>query len=249
MSGFIAMQREALDHPLLQDAERFRAWFWLIANAAWKPTTTRIKGETITLQRGELSFSQRFLAEKWGMSKSRVDRFLADLRAEGMIATRSKNGATAGHKAGQGQSIITICNYEKYQDPENGARGNSGATSGATAGQQRGKEEQGNKEPKGSSARERAPIECPEDVDPTVWRDFRKLRERQKAPITETALNAIRKEAGKAGWRMNDALTECVARSWRGFKAAWVVDDHHQRAPPSVTGPSFLDHQLQQHRA
>ena len=114
MSNFIAMSRAALDHPMLQDAERFRAWFWLIAHAAWRPKKVRIKGQIVEIERGELSFSQRFLAENWGWSKSRVDRFIADLRDEGMISTRSKNGATAGHSAGQGQAIITICNYEKY---------------------------------------------------------------------------------------------------------------------------------------
>lgn len=145
MSGYIALYRDAFDHPMLEDADRFRAWFWLVANAAWKPTTARIKGETVELERGELSFSQRFLAEKWSMSKSRVDRFLADLRREGMIETRTKNGASDDHKAGQGQSIIKICNYDKYQQSDDTERGNSGATSGATAGQQRGKEEEGNK--------------------------------------------------------------------------------------------------------
>lgn len=145
MSGFVAMSRKALDHPLLQDGDRFRAWFWLVASAAWKPTRVKIKGQVIDLERGELSFSQRFLAEKWGWSKSRVDRFIADLRAEGMIETRTKIGASAGHNAGQGQSIITICNYEKYQDPLNNERGKPEPKIGASAGQARGKEEQDNK--------------------------------------------------------------------------------------------------------
>jgi hypothetical protein len=139
--GFIAMHREAFEHHLLRDAERFRAWFWLVSEAAWKPTRVRIKGETIELQRGELSFAQRFLAEKWGWSKSRVDRFIADLRDEGMIETRTKNGASAGHKAGQGQAIISICNYAKYQDVAGQERGNDEPQErgkrGASAGRRR----------------------------------------------------------------------------------------------------------------
>lgn len=172
MSGFIAIQRDALEHPLLQDPARFRAWVWLIANAAWKSTSVRIKGETIHLERGELSFAQRFLAEKWGMSKSRVDRFIADLRAEGMIETRSKIGADCAHKAGQGQSIITICNYDKYQSRDEGERGNSGATRGATAGQQRGKEEQGNKGTSLSNERERDSAGAQDVID--EWRKVAK---------------------------------------------------------------------------
>jgi hypothetical protein len=144
VSGFAVIHRRALDHPLLGDAARLGAWTWLIASACWKPARVKIKGEIVHLERGELSFSQRFLAEKWGWSKSRVDRFIAELRAEGMITTRSKIGASAGHNAGQGQAIISICNYAKYQDIPDNARGNGEPQGGATAGQQRGKEEQGN---------------------------------------------------------------------------------------------------------
>lgn len=192
MSGFIVMHRSALDHPLLQDADRFRAWFWLIANAAWKPTRVRIKGQMADLERGELSFSQRFLAEKWGWSKSRVDRFIGELRDEGMIATRSKigaeGGATTDHKAGQGQSIITICNYDKYQSSTDCERGNvepqRGATSGATAGQQRGKEEQGNKGTTFPVSKDTGAVEFfPEDPDKAFWASAKAYLGRGRASL------------------------------------------------------------------
>lgn len=147
VSGYVAMQRGWHDHDMFAGDEYSRrdAWAWLIANAAWKPITARIKGETVQLHRGELCFAQRFMAEKWGWSKSRVDRFIAQLRAEGMIETRTKNGATAGQHAGQGQSIITVCNYDRFQATRDDCRGNAQTENGATAGQQRGKEEEGNK--------------------------------------------------------------------------------------------------------
>jgi hypothetical protein len=126
--GWISLHRGWRENALFKgEFSRADAWVWLIENAAWKPVTVRIKGQTIDLDRGEMSFAQRFLAEKWGWSKSRVDRFIADLRDEGMIKTRSKIGATGSHNAGQGQSILTICNYAKYQDSAETARGNSGA--------------------------------------------------------------------------------------------------------------------------
>lgn len=145
--GFFLMHRGWRDNPVFKgEFSRADAWVWLIETACWKPSRVRIKGATIELARGELSFSVRFLAESWGWSKSRVDRFLSDLRDEGMIGTRSKIGTATAHKPGQGQSIITICNYDKYQAPEKLERDNSGTPSGTTAGQQRDKEEQGNKE-------------------------------------------------------------------------------------------------------
>ena len=149
--GFFLLHRGWRENPIFRgEFSRADAWVWLIENACWKPSRTRIKGETIELERGELSFSIRFLAESWGWSKSRVDRFLSDLRDEGMIETRSKNGTVKRHKAGQGQSIISIVNYRKYQDNDHEDAGQQKPkqrdNSGTTAGQQRDKEEQGNKE-------------------------------------------------------------------------------------------------------
>ena len=71
---------------------------------------------------------------------------------------------------------------------------------------------------------------APESVDKSVWEDFLKIRKAKRAPMTATALEAIKREAEKAGWPLNDAIRECVTRGWQGFKADWV---EHRK----VTGP------------
>lgn len=148
MAGYVAMSRDWQDHDIFEGEEFSRrdAWAWLIAHAAWKAGKTRIKGSGVILARGELTFSVRFLAKKWRWSKSKVDRFLHLLRAEGMILVRSKIGTTAGHPAGQGQSILTICNYERYQSAAEPERDTDEQGIGTTAGQQRDKEEEGKKD-------------------------------------------------------------------------------------------------------
>jgi hypothetical protein len=144
MSGFIAMSREVFDHPLLRDGERFRAWFWMVSKACWKPTKFDVHGRIITLDRGQFSCSVRELAEAWGWSKSSVDRFLTRLKTETMIETES----------GTGRLVITICNYGKYQDAERDAGTDGGTPTGTPAGQQRDIKEPLNHstsvEPKGS---------------------------------------------------------------------------------------------------
>jgi uncharacterized protein YdaU (DUF1376 family) len=62
----------------------------------------------------------------------------------------------------------------------------------------------------------------PPDVSDQVWQDFVEHRKAKKAPLTETALKQIEREALKAGWTMEDALSEVCARAWQGFKADWV---------------------------
>lgn len=66
-----------------------------------------------------------------------------------------------------------------------------------------------------------APL-CPEGVSEQVWKDYLAVRKAKRSPITDTALKAIDKEAEKAGWSLEKALSECAARGWIGFKAEWV---------------------------
>ena len=62
----------------------------------------------------------------------------------------------------------------------------------------------------------------PEDVSSEqIWSDFIALRNARHAPLTETALNIIRKEADKAGISLERALETCCMRGWQGFKAEW----------------------------
>lgn len=60
------------------------------------------------------------------------------------------------------------------------------------------------------------------EISKNVAEDFISLRNRLKAPITQTSLNGIQREAVKAGLTLEAALQICCERSWRGFKAEWL---------------------------
>ena len=123
--GVFAVDRGIWDHDIFEDepfTER-EAWLWLISSAVWKPKRVRVAHQPLMLERGQLAFSIRFMAEKWGWSKSRVHRFLARLQKEQMVV----------QKTGHDQTIITICNYDKYAF--DGGCGRD--TSGTRAGQRR----------------------------------------------------------------------------------------------------------------
>ena len=66
-------------------------------------------------------------------------------------------------------------------------------------------------------------------IDAQVAKDFRALRKALKAPITDTAIHGIHREALKAGKTLEDALRICIERNWRGFKAEWLTDG---KSPP-----------------
>lgn len=67
-----------------------------------------------------------------------------------------------------------------------------------------------------------APLKKPDDVQSEqVWEDFLQIRKAKHAPLTETALAGIRREAEKAGISLEAALQTCCERGWQGFKADW----------------------------
>ena len=80
-------------------------------------------------------------------------------------------------------------------------------------------------------------IQAPEGVSDQVWQDFKKSRKTLRAAITKSAIDGIKREADKAGWRLEDALRECCARGWRGFKAEWVED----KAKPTNQPKTFAE--------
>jgi len=67
-------------------------------------------------------------------------------------------------------------------------------------------------------------IQAPDGVSPDVWDSFVAQRKASRAVITETVIKSIQREANKAGWTLEQALAECAARGWRGFKADWVAE-------------------------
>lgn len=60
-------------------------------------------------------------------------------------------------------------------------------------------------------------------VQEQIADDFLAVRKAKRAPLTETALDAIKREAGKAGLDLNAALRICVERNWQSFMAEWIL--------------------------
>lgn len=59
------------------------------------------------------------------------------------------------------------------------------------------------------------------EVPEKLMRDFLAIRKAKKQPLTETAVDGIRREAGKAGIPIEQAIKVCCENSWAGFKASW----------------------------
>jgi DNA-binding transcriptional MocR family regulator len=175
--GYFALARGVHDHAIVgarRPYSRFEAWTWLISEASWRPRKYFAGSIAVELERGQLAHSTRYLAMKWGWPGSTVRRFLDRLKTEGMI------GAETGARI----TVLTICNYDRYQPggPETGAQ--IGASSGAETTHGRRRKETGKHERKESTLVESpkgcdAPARDPKTFTNADWRERLAFHERE----------------------------------------------------------------------
>jgi hypothetical protein len=135
MSGFVQIHRSLLGHHAFRNDAEALAFAWMVVRAAWRPTRVRYKERSISLQRGQLSVSQRDMASALDRDKAWIERLWKRLKSEAMIEAVSEAGVT----------IITICNYDRYQDPRGNGEAANEAPHETGARQGQGTEQEGNK--------------------------------------------------------------------------------------------------------
>lgn len=124
--GYIAIERELFNHPLFRNNPRWLvAWQMLIAQAAWKPDGKRFGAGIIHVERGQTALTLRQFAKQLRMSHSSVVYILKCLEDDGMIEKkilRTSRRTRIGIKESLRVTVITICNYNKFQTALRGQR-------------------------------------------------------------------------------------------------------------------------------
>jgi hypothetical protein len=62
----------------------------------------------------------------------------------------------------------------------------------------------------------------PDDISEDLWKDFKKLRDKKRATITERVIKSIRNEATKANMSLAQAIEFMINKGWASFEADWV---------------------------
>lgn len=253
MSGFYLMHRGWHDSPIFgrEAYSRRDAWVWMIEQAVYTEHDIDIAGKTITLHRGQFSSSLRYMAKAWGWDEAKVRRFISRARNEKMIDASSDAG----------QTIITICNYDKYQSLEK----STDAPNDAAATQQRrgsdannNKGNQGNEISSEANASSDTPapqksasaFPCPQGVDPIDWDGLVQNRKRQKAPMTEAAYRGIVNKLerwNRDGWPPGPIVANAAERGWR---TVFETDEmkNGNRGPQTFSGSAGYSGRAQQPR-
>ena len=122
--GFIKFYRDIQEHWIWQDKPyaKGQAWMDLLMMANFAETKRERFGQIVTVERGQIITSEQALADKWGWTRRKVQRFLERLEADAML---TRKGSALG-------STITIVNYSIYQG--------KGTTDGSASEQREGNE-------------------------------------------------------------------------------------------------------------
>ena len=112
MAGWIKIYRELADHWLAQHPEKLGWWVLLLLKVAHEDKKVLVGNQLVELKRGQIIASLTFLSELWQTSKSSAERFVALLEKEEMLKRCAERKLT----------IITICNYDSYQEKKRAKR-------------------------------------------------------------------------------------------------------------------------------
>lgn len=224
MDGFIKVFRNILNWEWYSDDNTFRVYMHCILEANYQDK----RWQGIVIKRGQFVTSISQLSERLKLSPKQIRLALDKLNMSQNVTSKGTNKYT----------IITICNYDTYQDVN--------VSEGQTNGQTKDKQKTNEGQTKGNNIRNKEYKEIEEinipksntnvlpkgfnirgyllskNVDSDIVDAWLQIRKVKRASNTATAMNLIDKEVVKAGISWNDAICECVLRNWQGFKASWL---------------------------
>ena len=102
--GYIKLFRSTRNHWIWNNPYHFKWWLDILMTANDEDEKVSIGMQVIECKRGQAIISLSNWARRWGVSKSKVQRFLKMLENDGMICLENVTKTTR----------ITVCNYDNY---------------------------------------------------------------------------------------------------------------------------------------
>lgn len=108
MSGWIKIHREIQGHWISQCPEKLGRWIDLLLLANFEDKKVLVGDRLIEVKRGQMIMSFDYLAKRWNISKSTASKFIELLESDKMVERHTE----------QRKTILTICNYDSYQQKQ-----------------------------------------------------------------------------------------------------------------------------------
>lgn len=106
MCGWVKIYRSLADHWLAEQPEKLGWWILLLLKVNHEDKKVLIGNNLIEVKRGQIAASFSYLSALWHTSKRTAERFVEILEKDGMVSRCTSRKIT----------VLTICNYESYQE-------------------------------------------------------------------------------------------------------------------------------------
>ena len=224
--GWIKIHRALLDHWSSSEPEALAVWIRMLCEANFEEKTTLIHGQLVTVKRGQLIFGLEKFSARSGVSIKKLRRIVDMLVSDGML----------GRQVMQRFSIITITCYDKYQDT-----GKQEASTGQAEGNRGATPKEGNnsrsEEGKKKTVSPSLDYSCwPSMPNDELFAEWKELRKRKRAAISQTVINRVGKELHKAassGFTVDQCFEQWIYKGWSGFEAEWMNGGSNQHKEPA----------------
>jgi len=216
-------------------------WSYLLRNV------NHARNDRLNIDRGQNFFRLSDIQDdlKWysgyrknTYSKPQLTKSLRMLRERNMVETVKETRGV----------LITICNYDYYQDPKN-YEGNNEKTTKEPRKKSKGrtinKNVKNNKNEKDITNPFRA-LDFLIDlgVEKQIASDFLEVRKGKNQKPTLTAFNTIKEQIAKTKKTPTQILKICIDKGWAGFRASWKYDDNSdQEQQGGICGKSCFSFQ------
>ena len=107
--AYVKIDRKLLNNSIWAETpySKGQAWIDLIMLANYETKYKKWRGKDICFKRGTVNLSMQYLADRWGWSRGRARAYIDMLVEKEMIEIKTYN---------RQRTVITIKNYDKYQD-------------------------------------------------------------------------------------------------------------------------------------
>lgn len=214
-------------------------WGYLLRNV------NHARNDRLNINRGQGFFRFSEIQEdlKWFSgyrknvySKPQLTKSLRRLRESNMVETAKETRGI----------LVTICNYDYYQDPKN-YEGNDEETTKALRKKEKGitinKNVKNNKNENKDKPFRALAFLIGLGVEKQIASDFLEVRKGKNQKPTLTAFNTIKLQIAKTKKTPTQILKICIEKGWAGFRASWKYDDSQDHEPKSgICGKSCFNH-------
>jgi len=234
--SWIKLHRSLLSWEWYDDHNATRLLMHLLLSVNYEDK--KWKGQVI--KAGSMVLSWETLASNINLSTQQLRTAMSKLESSGEVTRKATNK----------YQLVTLVKWDELQSKD--AKDNKQTNRQSTNKQQsnnkqltptkEGKEEEELKEGKENSAPFNffnlllTELNC----DKQLLKDWIQVRAKKKAANTQTSADLFIKQVKKSKLTADQILTECIERSWAGFKDEWLTnsshgkDQHQQQTRPSV---------------